>query len=56
MGDLEEVFDRWESRVGEIEIAAECADPVDAFEADLEASDEAATLRMELDALRAEEL
>jgi len=56
IGDLEEVFDRWEARVGEIEIAAECGEPVDAFEADLDASDEAATLRMELAALRAEEL
>jgi len=56
IGDLEEVFDRWETRVGEIEIAAECAEPVDAFEAELVASDEAATLRMELAALRAEEL
>ncbi|HET6415265.1 MAG TPA: hypothetical protein VFG22_03135 [Polyangiales bacterium] len=56
IGDLEDVFDRWETRVGEIEIAAECAEPVDAFEAELEASDEAAALRLELAALRAEEL
>jgi phage shock protein A len=55
IGDLEEVFDRWEARVGEIEIAAECADPVDAFEAELAVADETAALRLELDALRAEE-
>lgn len=55
IGDLEEVFDRWETRVGEIEIASECAEPIDAFEAHLEAVDETADLRLELEALRAEE-
>lgn len=55
IGDLEDVFERWETRVGEIEIAADCADPVDAFEAELESADEAADLRLELEALRAEE-
>ncbi|MGB5372165.1 MAG: PspA/IM30 family protein [Polyangiales bacterium] len=55
IGDLEEVFDRWETRVGEIEIASECAEPLDAFEAELEAVDETADLRLELEALRAEE-
>ncbi len=54
IGDLEEVFDRWEARVGEIEIASECADPIDAFEADLETIDESAALRLELEELRAE--
>ncbi len=55
IGDLEEVFDRWETRVGEIEIASECAEPLDAFETELEAVDETADLRLELEALRAEE-
>lgn len=54
LGDLEEVFDRWETRVGEIEIAAECADPIDAFEAEHDAVDERAALRIELEELRAE--
>jgi phage shock protein A len=54
IGDLEDVFERWEARVGEIEIASECADPVDAFEAELDAADESATLRLELEELRAE--
>lgn len=55
IGDLEEVFDRWETRVGEIEIASECAEPLDAFETELEAVDETADLLLELEALRAEE-
>jgi phage shock protein A len=54
IGDLEEVFDRWEARVGEIEIASECAEPIDAFEADLDAIDESAELRLALEELRAE--
>jgi len=54
IGDLEDVFDRWETRVGEIEIASECAEPIDAFEAELEAVEESAELRLELEALRAE--
>jgi len=55
IGDLEEVFDRWETRVGEIEIASECAEPLDAFAAELEAVDETADLTLELEALRNEE-
>jgi phage shock protein A len=54
IGDLEDVFERWETRVGEIEIASECAEPIDAFEAELEAVEESAELRLELEALRAE--
>lgn len=54
IGDLEDVFERWEARVGEIEIASECAEPVDAFEAELDAVDESAELRAELEELRAE--
>ena len=57
LGDLEDLFERWESRVGEIEIASECADPIDPidpFEAELDAADESAVLRLELEELRAE--
>ena len=54
IGDLEDVFERWETRVGEIEIASECVEPIDAFEAELEAVEETAKLRLELEELRAE--
>ena len=54
IGDLEDVFERWETRVGEIEIASESAEPIDAFEAELEAVEETAKLRLELEELRAE--
>jgi phage shock protein A len=54
IGDLEDVFERWEARVGEIEIASECAEPIDAFEAELDAVDESAELRLALEELRAE--
>jgi hypothetical protein len=40
--------------VGEIEIASDCTEPVDAFEAELDAVDESAELRAELEELRAE--
>lgn len=52
LGDLEDVFERWESRVGEIEIASECADPIDTFEADFESTEEDAELLIELEELR----
>lgn len=55
LGDLEDVFERWESRVGEIEIASECADPIDAFEADFESTEEDAELLIELEELRRDE-
>lgn len=55
IGDLEDVFERWETRVGEIEIASECAEPIDAFEAELEAVEESVDLRLELQELRAED-
>lgn len=54
VSDLEEVFDRWESRVGEIEIVADDLDPVDSFEADIEDEEERETLAAELEALRGE--
>ena len=53
IGDLDEVFERWETRVGEIEIAAECEEPVDAFETQFETTEEEATLLVELEELRA---
>ncbi len=52
LGDLEDVFDRWETRVGEIEIAAECEPPLDAFETRFESAEEIDALRVELDELR----
>lgn len=52
IGDLEDVFERWESRVGEIEIAAECEQTFDSFEADFQTAEEDTALRVELDALR----
>ena len=55
LGDLEEVFERWESRVGEIEIAAECEPALDAFETRFESVEEVVALRAELDELRREE-
>lgn len=55
LGDVEDVFERWESRVGEIEIAGECADPIDSFEAGYESLEEDAELLIELEALRREE-
>lgn len=54
IGDLEDVFERWEARVGEIEIASDCAEPVDLFEAEIEAVEDSASLRLELEELRAE--
>jgi len=55
IGDLEDVFERWETRVGEIEIAAECEDPIDAFEARFETAEEDANLLVELEELRREQ-
>ncbi|MEM7436640.1 MAG: hypothetical protein AAF436_15905 [Myxococcota bacterium] len=53
--DLEEIFDRWESSVGEFEVAADDLDPVDAFEADVEAKETLEALTSELAALRSEQ-
>jgi len=55
IGDLEEVFDRWESRVGEIEIATDYVEPIDAFEAEIDDEEESRALQIELDELRAEQ-
>lgn len=54
IGDLEDVFERWEARVGEIEIAADCEQSIDAFEAEFEAAEEDADLLVELEELRRE--
>jgi phage shock protein A len=54
IGDLEDVFERWESRVGEIEIASECEPPFDAFEAEFETAEEDAALLVELEEIRRE--
>jgi phage shock protein A len=53
--DLEEVFDRWEARVGEIEIAIGYPDPVDSFEAQINEEEENHALQIELEELRAEQ-
>jgi phage shock protein A len=53
MGDLEDVFERWESRVGEIEIASEVSDPIDAFERSFDLEEDETALRAELVVLRA---
>jgi hypothetical protein len=55
IGDLEDVFERWEARVGEIEIAAESDTAIDAFEASFESAEEDAELLIELEELRHEE-
>ena len=54
IGDLEDVFERWESRVGEIEIASECEEPIDRFELDFDTAEEEATLLHELEEMRRE--
>jgi phage shock protein A len=54
IGDLEDVFERWESRVGEIEIASECEEPIDRFELDFETAEEEGTLLHELEEMRRE--
>lgn len=52
MADLEDLFDRWETRVGEIELASELAEPIDAFESRFDEVEEIAELRTELEAIR----
>jgi phage shock protein A len=55
IGDLEDVFERWEARVGEIEIACASDTAIDAFEASFETAEQDAELRIELEELRREE-
>lgn len=52
IGDLNDVFDRWETRVAEIEIGGECDEYVDVFESELQSAEESAALREELRAIR----
>lgn len=51
--DLEETFDRWEIQLGESEILADAASPVDVLESEFLAEEDDAALRAELDALLA---
>lgn len=53
IGDLEDLFDRWDSRVGEMEIAVDCGDPIDGFESTIDSEEETASLQAELAELRA---
>ena len=52
--DLDDLFDRWEVRIAERELAGGCADAVegDVLEGELDREEEQEALRAELDALR----
>lgn len=52
VGDLDSLFERWDVRVSEIELSADCSDPKDSFEAEYESAEERAQLRDELEALK----
>jgi phage shock protein A len=52
LGDLNDLFERWETRVAEVEIAGECGEIADAFESEFERADETAALREELRQMR----
>jgi hypothetical protein len=49
---LNDLFERWETRVAEVEIAGECGELADAFESEFERADETAALREELRQMR----
>lgn len=55
IGDLEDLFERWETRVTEVEIASDAADYVDTFEAEFESAEQTAALLEELREMRSEE-
>jgi len=55
IGDLNDVFERWETRVAEVEIAGECDVYVDTFESELRSAEETAALREELREMRSED-
>jgi hypothetical protein len=55
IGDLEDLFERWETRVTEVEIAGDGGDFVDTFEAEFESAEQTAALREELREMRSEE-
>ena len=52
IGDLEDAFERWETRVTEVEIAGDVGDFVDSFESDFESAEQTAALRQELREMR----
>jgi len=54
LGDMNELFERWETRVAEVEISGECDDYADAFESEFESADETAALQEELREMRSE--
>jgi len=54
MGDLGDVFERWEARVTEVEIAGDCDEYVDTFESELDSAEETAAMREELRQMRSE--
>ena len=55
IGDLEDLFERWETRVTEVEIASDTPDYVDTFEAEFESAEQTAALLEELREMRSEE-
>jgi phage shock protein A len=55
IGDLEDLFERWETRVTEVEIASDAGDYIDTFEAEFESIEQTAALREELRELRSEQ-
>jgi phage shock protein A len=50
--DLDDLFDRWEVRIAESELAGGCAEDVDPLEGELDREEEQEELRTELEALR----
>lgn len=54
IGDLEELFERWETRVEELEIAGDVTDHVDTFEAEFESAEQMEALREELREMRSD--
>jgi phage shock protein A len=55
IGDLEDLFERWETRVTEVEIAGDVGDFIDTFEAEFESAEQTAALREELREMRSED-
>jgi len=55
IGDLEDLFERWETRVTEVEIASDVGNYVDTFEIEFESAEQTAALLEELREMRSEE-
>jgi phage shock protein A len=55
IGDLEDLFERWETRVTEVEIAGDVSVFVDTFQAEFESAEQTAALREELREMRSED-